>query len=78
MTNLVQLIPREPFGREELERYAEKNGWTRAESFADWLRDDLPLHSDDSLCRLVESTRDDMALMDALRRLGVSRAGQQF
>lgn len=133
MTPLVQLIPREPFGREGIQAFAVEQGWTPAEvnqpegpieelawifglvdadspedtedveavvvhwiedqrfqvdylavegddpeSVADWLRGELPLHSDQSLSQLTASTRDDMALMRALRRLGVNYAGREF
>jgi hypothetical protein len=49
-----------------------------AESFANLLRDELPLHSDRSLAQMTADTRDDMALMRALRRLGVHCAGREF
>ncbi|WP_329569383.1 HEAT repeat domain-containing protein [Streptomyces sp. NBC_01361] len=133
MTPLIQLIPREPFGREDIQAFAEENGWTPAEvnqpegpieelawvlglvdadspddtedvetvvvhwvedrrfqvdylavegdgaeSFADWLRGELPLHSDKSLAEMTASTRDESALMRALRRLGVNHAGREF
>ncbi|WP_405715486.1 MULTISPECIES: hypothetical protein [unclassified Streptomyces] len=133
MTPLIQLIPRGQFGREDIQAFAEEQGWTPAEvnmsegpveelawafglvdadspesteevetvvvhwiedqrfqvdylavegddpeSFADWLRGELPLHSDHSLTRLTANTRDDMALMRALRRLGVNYAGRAF
>lgn len=133
MTPLIQLVPREPFGREDIQAFAEEQGWTPAqvnkpegpieelawvlglvdadspddtedvetvvvhwiedqrfqvnylavegddpESFADWLRGELPLHSDHSLAQLTAETRDDMALMRALRRLGVNYAGREF
>ncbi|MFE7108522.1 HEAT repeat domain-containing protein [Streptomyces sp. NPDC057575] len=47
-------------------------------SFADWLRGELPVHSDHSLTQLAADTRDGMALMRALRRLGVNFAGREF
>ncbi|TCC10204.1 HEAT repeat domain-containing protein [Kribbella soli] len=133
MAPLIQLIPRGPFGREDIQAFAEEQGWTPAEvtvpegpieelawvlglvdadspedseeietvvvhwiedqrfqvdylavegddpeSFADWLRGELPLHSDQSLAQLTASTRDDAALMRALRRLGVNYAGRAF
>lgn len=133
MTPLIQLIPREPFGRGDIQAFAEEHGWTavdvkqpegpieelawvlgfadadspedtedvevvvvhwiedqrfqvdylavegdRAESFATWLRDALPLHSDQSLSRMTADTRDDTALMRALRRLGIHCAGREF
>ncbi|MEU2673829.1 hypothetical protein ABZ622_34190 [Streptomyces sp. NPDC007164] len=133
MTPLIQLIPREPFGREDIQTYAEANGWTAAEvkqpegsveelawvlglvdadspedtedvetvvvhwvedhrfqvdylvvegdrneSFAEWLRGELPLHSDRSLSDMTASTRDETALMRALRRLGINHAGREF
>ncbi|MFI0978245.1 hypothetical protein ACH4SP_14775 [Streptomyces sp. NPDC021093] len=133
MTTLIQLIPREPFGREDIQAYAEENDWTPAEvnqpegateelawvlglvdadspedtedidpvvvhwiedhsfqvgclavegdqneSFAEWLRGELPLHSDQSLSHMTASTRDDVALMRALRRLGINYAGREF
>jgi hypothetical protein len=49
-----------------------------AESFADSLRDALPLHSDRSLSQMTADTRDDMALMRALRRIGMQHAGREF
>ncbi|MFD4943519.1 HEAT repeat domain-containing protein [Streptomyces sp. NPDC058239] len=133
MRPLIQVIPRGPFGREDIQAFAEEQGWTPAEvnmpdgpveelawvlglvdadspedtdevetvvvhwiedqrfqvdylavegddpeSFADWLRGELPLHSDHSLTQLMANTRDDVALMSALRRLGVNYAGREF
>ncbi|MFC8801648.1 HEAT repeat domain-containing protein [Promicromonospora sp. NPDC057138] len=133
MTPLVQLIPREPFGREDIQAFAEESGWTpvdvrqpdgpieelawvlgladadspedtddvetlvvhwiedqrfqvdylavegdSSEWFADSLRDALPLHSDESLLQMTANTRDDMALMRALRRMGIHCAGREY
>ncbi|MFI5773991.1 HEAT repeat domain-containing protein [Streptomyces sp. NPDC051658] len=133
MTALTQLIPREPFGREDIQAFAMEQGWTPAEvnqpegpieelawvlglvdadspedtedvetvvvhwiedqrfqvnylavegddpeSFTDWLRGELPVHSNQSLSHMAANTRDDMALMRALRRLGINHAGREF
>ncbi|MFD0337193.1 hypothetical protein ACFVH0_00600 [Streptomyces sp. NPDC127117] len=48
------------------------------ESFADWLRGELPAHSHQSLSHMAANTRDDMALMRALRRLGINHAGREL